>query len=184
MDEPRTLAVGAVARMAGVTVRTLHHYDEIGLLRPSGRSEAGYRRYTDAGLDDVRDALADPDTDALVHLRRQHALIGARIERLRRLSDAVALAMEAHQMNIPLTPEERLEVFGSFDPDEHAAEAKERWGDTDAYRESARRAARYTREDWTRIKAEGEAAIRQVVDAMAASLILQGYLEAQRSSST
>jgi DNA-binding transcriptional MerR regulator len=184
MDEPRTLTVGAVARLAGVTVRTLHHYDEVGLMRPSGRSEAGYRRYTDAdierlqrilfyrelefGLDDIRDALADPDADTLVHLRRQHALLGARIERLKRLSDAVALAMEAHQVNIPLTPEERLEVFGSFDPDEHAAEVQDRWGDTDAYRESARRTARYTKEDWVRIKAEGEAATRMVVDAMAA----------------
>jgi DNA-binding transcriptional MerR regulator len=186
MDEPRTLTVGAVARMAGVTVRTLHHYDEVGLLRPSGRTEAGYRRYTDAdierlqrilfyrelefGLDDIRAALADPAADTLAHLRRQHALLGARIERLRRLSDAVALAMEAHQMDIPLTPEERLEVFGTFDPDEHAAEVEERWGDTDAYRESARRTARYTKEDWVRIKAEGEAATRAVADAMAAGL--------------
>ncbi len=186
MDEPRTRTVGTVARMAGVTVRTLHHYDEIGLLRPSGRSGAGYRRYTDAdierlqrilfyrelefGLDQVRDALAEPDADALVHLRRQHVLLGARIERLRRLSDAVALAMEAHLMNIPLTPEERLEVFGSFDPDEHAAEVEERWGDTDAYRESARRTSRYTKADWSRIKAEGEAATRKVAGAMAAGL--------------
>jgi MerR family transcriptional regulator, thiopeptide resistance regulator len=186
MDEPRTLRVGAVARMAGVTVRTLHHYDEIGLLRPSGRSEAGYRRYTDGdlerlqrilfyrelefGLDQVREALADPAADALVHLRRQHALLVERIQRLNRLKDAVMLAMEAHQMNIPLTPEERLEVFGDFRPEDHDAEVQERWGDTDAYRESARRTARYTREDWLRIKAEGEAATRMVADAMAAGL--------------
>lgn len=42
---------GAVARMAGVTVRTLHHYDQIGLLRPTARSGAGYRRYSDADLE-------------------------------------------------------------------------------------------------------------------------------------
>ncbi len=186
MDEPHTLRVGTVARMAGVTVRTLHHYDEIGLLRPSGRSEAGYRRYTDAdlerlqrilfyrelelGLDQVREALADPEADALVHLRRQHALLAERIERLHRLSDAVTLAMEAYQMGIPLTPEERLEVFGTFRPEDHEAEAQERWGDTDAYRESARRTRGYTKEDWLRIKAEGEAATRSVADALAAGL--------------
>jgi hypothetical protein len=78
--------------------------------------------------------------------------------------------MEAHQMNIPLTPEERLEVFGSFDPDEHAAEAQDRWGGTDAYGESARRTKRYTKADWLRIKAEGEAATRAVAEAMAAGL--------------
>jgi DNA-binding transcriptional MerR regulator len=185
MDE-RTLTVGSLAGMAGVTVRTLHHYDAIGLLRPSGRSGAGYRRYTDAdverlqrilfyrelefGLDQIGDALADPGADTLGHLRRQHALLQDRIERLRRLSESVTLAMEAHQMNIPLTPEERLEVFGDFRPENHEAEVEERWGDTDAYRESARRTARYTKADWLAIKAEGEAAMRAMVDARSAGL--------------
>lgn len=174
MNDPATLTVGALARMAGVTVRTLHHYDEIGLLRPSGRSEAGYRRYTsgdserlarilfyrelDFGLDQIRDALADVGADSAAHLRRQHELLGERIERLRRLQDAVAYAMEADQVGIELTPAERLEVFGDVNPDEHAAEAEQRWGDTDAYRESARRTRGYTKADWLRIKAEGEAA--------------------------
>ena len=48
-------------------------------------------------------------------------------------------------------------MFGDFDPDEHAAEAEARWGDTDAYRESARRTAAYSKADWDRIKAEGMA---------------------------
>jgi MerR family transcriptional regulator, thiopeptide resistance regulator len=190
MDEPGTLTVGTVARLAGVTVRTLHHYDQIGLLRPTGRSEAGYRRYSDAdierlqrilfyrelefGLDQIRDAMADGGVDTLDHLRRQHALLGDRIERLRRLSEAVATAMEAHQMGIDLTPEERLEVFGSFDPDAYADEVKERWGDTDAYRESARRTSRYTRDDWARIKAQGEAVNRRFVEAMSAGLPADG----------
>lgn len=183
MDE-RTYRVGAVARMAGVTVRTLHHYDTIGLLRPTGRAENGYRRYSDAdverlqrilfyrelafGLDQIRDAMADPDADPLEHLRQQHALLTTRIERLQQLADAVAHAMEAQAMEIKLTAEERLEVFGGHDPEAHAAEAADRWGDTDAYRESARRAATYTKDDWARIKAESEAVTRQMLDAMAA----------------
>jgi MerR family transcriptional regulator, thiopeptide resistance regulator len=186
MQERDTLSVGAVARLAGVTVRTLHHYDEIGLLRPTGRSEAGYRRYAggdierlqrilfyrelEFGLDQIKDAIADDAVDTLAHLRRQHALLQGRIERLQRLSDAVAKAMEAHQMDIKLTPEERLEVFGSFDPDEHAAEAQERWGETDAYAESARRTKGYTKADWLRIKAEGEAVNAAFVAAVAAGL--------------
>lgn len=181
MDE-RTLSVGVVARLAGVTVRTLHHYDRIGLLRPTGRTENGYRRYAapdverlqrilfyrelEFGLDRIKHAMDDPDADPLEHLRQQHALLQARIERLQRLADAVAKAMEAHQMGIRLTPEERLEVFGSFDPDAHAAEAQERWGDTDAHRESARRAGAYTKDDWVRIKAEGEAIDERFIAAM------------------
>jgi DNA-binding transcriptional MerR regulator len=186
MDESPTLTVGALARMAGVTVRTLHHYDDVGLLAPSGRSEAGYRRYTGAdverlqrilfyrelgfGLDQVGEVLADPDTDSLAHLRRQHALLGERIERLRRLQDAVAFEMEARQVGIDLTPEERLEVFGAFDPDEHAAEAQERWAETDAYRESARRARGYTKDDWLRIRGESEAVGQAFLAALQAGL--------------
>lgn len=190
MDEPKALRVGAVAKLAGVTVRTLHHYDEIGLLRPTGRSGAGYRRYSDAdverlqrilfyrelgfGLDQIREAMTDGGADALVHLRRQHVLLRQRIERLRRLSDAVAKAMEAHQMGIRLTPEERLEVFDSFDPDAHSDEVQERWGDTEAYQESARRTARYTKADWLRIKAEGAAINDRFVAAMQAGVPADG----------
>jgi hypothetical protein len=53
-----------------------------------------------------------------------------------------------------MTSEEMLEVFGDFDPAEYEAEVKERWGDSDAYKESARRTARYTKADWERFKAE------------------------------
>jgi MerR family transcriptional regulator, thiopeptide resistance regulator len=184
MDE-RTYPVGTVARMAGVTVRTLHHYDAIGLLRPTGRGDNGYRRYSDADLerlqrilfyrelafdlDAIRGAMADPNADPLEHLRQQHALLMARIDRLQRLADAVATAMEAHTMDIKLTPDERLEIFG-HDPDQYSDEVQERWGDTDAYRESKRRAAAYTKQDWVRIKAQSEAVTRQMLDAMAAGL--------------
>ena len=177
-----SLTVGAVARLAGVTVRTLHHYDEIGLLTPSGRSDAGYRRYEDPdldrlqrilfyrelgfGLDEIKTVMTDGD--AIGHLRRQHGMLLDRIRRLRRMATAVEKAMEARTMGIALTPEERFEVFGDFDPDEHAAEVEERWGDTDAYRESKRRTSGYTKADWQRIKAQGQAAIEQVVGAMSA----------------
>ena len=114
--------------------------------------------------------MTDGGADASAHLRRQHAMLLDRIARLKRMAAAVETAMEARTMGINLTPEERLEVFGDFDPDEHAAEVEERWGGTDAYRESARRAASYTKADWERIKAQGAAAIEAVVGAMRAGL--------------
>ncbi|HEX6654724.1 MAG TPA: MerR family transcriptional regulator [Candidatus Limnocylindria bacterium] len=182
--EPRSLTVGATARLAGVTVRTLHHYHEIGLLAPSGRSDAGYRRYADAdlerlqrilfyrelgfGLDAIKEVMTDGGTDASAHLRRQHAMLRDRIRRLERMVAAVEKAMEARSMGINLRPEERLEVFGDFDPDEYASEVEERWGDSEAYHESARRTRGYTKADWQRIKAEGQAAVEEVVGAMRA----------------
>ncbi|MCF6735371.1 MerR family transcriptional regulator [Blastococcus sp. KM273129] len=164
--------VGEVAALAGVTVRTLHHYDRIGLLRPSGRTSAGYRRYAPADLDrlhqvllyrelgfpleEVAALLDDPSADPAEHLRRQHRLLRDRLERTQAMVAAVEKEMEARDMGIDLTPEERFEVFGEHDPERYEAEVRERWGETDAYAESKRRTAAYAKEDWLRIKAEGE----------------------------
>ncbi|MFD5336711.1 MerR family transcriptional regulator [Streptomyces hawaiiensis] len=163
-------SVGQVAGFAGVTVRTLHHYDDIGLLVPSERSHAGHRRYSDADLDrlqqilfyrqlgfpleEVAALLDDPDADPRAHLRRQHRLLTARIEKLRKMAAAVEHAMEARKMGLNLTPEEKFEVFGDQDPEQYAEEVEARWGDTDEYAESQRRTASYTKEDWKRIQAE------------------------------
>jgi DNA-binding transcriptional MerR regulator len=164
--------VGRVADLSGVTIRTLHHYDEIGLLSPGGRSEAGYRIYEDSDierlqrilfyrelgfpLEEIATIVDDPRTDALGHLRRQRGLLTERIERLNAMVEAIDFEMEASTMNIRLTPEERLEVFGEFRPEDHAEEAESRWGETDAYKESNRRVSGYTKEDWQRLKAEEE----------------------------
>jgi MerR family transcriptional regulator, thiopeptide resistance regulator len=164
--------VGKVAQLAGVTVRTLHHYDEIGLLSPSDRTNAGYRRYDDADLErlqqilfyrelgfpleEIATILDDPQSSPTVHLRRQHELLAVRIKRLQEMATAIEFAMEARKVGIQLTPEERFEVFGDFNPDDYAEEAEQRWGETDAYRESMRRTQRYTKDDWLRHKAENE----------------------------
>ena len=83
--------VGTVAALTGVSVRTLHHYDHIGLVVPSVRTPAGYRGYTDAdierlhlvlvyrsvgiALDEIRALLDDPGANVPEHLRRQHQLL-------------------------------------------------------------------------------------------------------------
>lgn len=177
-------SVGQVAGFAGVTVRTLHHYDDIGLLAPGERSHAGHRRYNDADLDrlqqilfyrelgfpldEVAALLDDPAADPRAHLRRQHELLTARIEKLQKMATAVEHAMEARKMGIDLTPEERFEVFGDKDPEQYAEEAEQRWGGTEAYAESQRRAARYTKDDWKRLQAEVNAWSERYAALMAA----------------
>jgi DNA-binding transcriptional MerR regulator len=159
-----------VADLAGVTIRALHHYDEIGLLSPGGRSAAGYRIYEEPDLERLQQVLFyrelgfaleeiaaivnDPHTDAVGHLRHQRGLLTRKIERLQKMVAAIDHEMEAREMNIKLTPEEKLEVFGDFVPEEHAEEAEQRWGGTDAYQQSQRRVSNYTKEDWLKIKAE------------------------------
>ncbi|GCD35937.1 HTH-type transcriptional activator TipA [Streptomyces chrestomyceticus JCM 4735] len=179
-------SVGQVAGFAGVTVRTLHHYDEIGLLVPGERSHAGHRRYGDADLDrlqqimfyrelgfpldEVAALLDDPDADPREHLRRQHALLSARIGKLQAMAAAVEHAMEARKMGVNLTPEEKFEVFGDFDPDAYADEVRERWGSSEAYKESQRRTASYTKEDWKRLTEEFDAVHRKMAEVMASGL--------------
>lgn len=180
----RRYTVGEVAGLAGVSVRTLRHYNAIGLLAPLERSESGYRLYGPRELDRlghvlayrklgfeldaIRALLDDPAVDRLGHLRRQQELLDERARRIEAMRAAVRKMTEATRMGIDLDPEEMLEAFGDFDPTEHAAEAEERWGGTDAYRESQARTRRYRKEDWLRIREESQAIERRLADAMAA----------------
>ncbi|WP_369144937.1 MerR family transcriptional regulator [Streptomyces sp. R44] len=166
-------SVGQVAGFAGVTVRTLHHYDAIGLLSPGGRSTAGHRRYDDEDLDrlqqilfyrelgfpleEVAVLLDDPHADPQEHLRRRHTLLTARIGELRRMAAAVEHAMEAKKMGINLTPEEKFEVFGDKDPERFAEETARRWGGSHSHEQARARAAGYGKEEWQRMKDEVDA---------------------------
>ena len=71
-------------------------------------------------------------------------------------------------MGINLTPAEMLEVFGEHDPTEHVEEAKQRWGDTDGYREAHRRTSSYGKEEWLQIRREGDEIPAQFAAAMQA----------------
>lgn len=177
-----TLSVGAVAELTGVSVRTLHHYDHIGLVVPGVRTSAGYRGYTDADierlhlalvyrsagltLDEIRSVLDSPDVDVPAVLAHQHELLLARAEKLNNTIKAVERLMDAHRRGIQLTAAEQAEIFGTnvFD-DEYAAEAEERWGDTAAWEQSRQRVSGYTKQDWIAIKAEGDALLADLAQA-------------------
>jgi DNA-binding transcriptional MerR regulator len=165
------LTVGQVAERFGITVRSLHHYDEIGLLQPSGRSLAGYRLYTEPdlirlqhvvvyrrlgfALEQIALLLDHPET-VEEHLRRQRAAVTARLEELSELVQAIDRALEREMNDQPATQEDLKELFGEGFHDAQA-EAQERWGETDAWRQSQRRTKSYTAADWAEIKAESEA---------------------------
>jgi MerR family transcriptional regulator, thiopeptide resistance regulator len=190
MDADTSYTVSDLARMSGVTVRALHHYDEIGLLVPSDRTAAGYRTYSrgDAErlghvlayracglpLADIRALLDADDVDRSGHLRRQLDLLRARAAHLDRQLQALTSAWEATTMGINLDPDEILEVFGEHDPTQYAAEAEERWGSTDAYRESHRRTGAYTKADWQRLGAESEAIAEELAACLRAGLPADG----------
>lgn len=164
-----TYGVSALAALAGVTVRTLHHYDEIGLLTPAGRSAAGYRRYDSAdvarlqsilfyrelGLSLEAIAAAMSSQSRLTALEEQRRLLAVEMRRIRVMLDAVEQAIDAEKSGVKMSPEDMFEVFGDFDPAEYSAEAADAW--PDVYEQSRRRTSGYGKEQWQQAVAEGDA---------------------------
>jgi DNA-binding transcriptional MerR regulator len=169
MAGQRTYLVSEVAGIAGVSVRTLHHYDAIGLLVPRERTEAGYRVYGEddllrlqqvllgrelgLALEDIRRSLDDPGFDhrrALLAQRRQLQARARRADEMIRAVDAALATLgDGSGGNM-----DAKRLFDGFDPARYEAEVQERWGDTDAYRASARRTQGYGKDDWQRIQEE------------------------------
>jgi len=178
--------VSEAAGLAHVSVRTLHHYDEIGLVRPGARSEAGYRLYDRDDLErlqqvlvlrelgftlpEIRAALDDPAFDRTEALLMQRALLADKAARLQAMIGAIDKTLEAQQKGIAMDEKDLFEVFGDDDPTKYDDEVRERWGDTDAYKESRRRAKGYTKADWTRIKADQDALEAEFAAAMRAGV--------------
>ena len=190
METEQLHTVGEVAALAGVTVRTLHHYDRIGLLAPSGRSENGYRLYAYGDLERLRqirllrelrfslDAIGQM-LDAPAYGRRnaleaQRDLLRERQERTERIIRGVDRALQAMEEETEMDRTEMFEGLEEFDHEQYRGEVEQRWGDTDAYRESMRRTRRYGTGDWARIKAEGEAVVARLADLMAVGAPAEG----------
>jgi DNA-binding transcriptional MerR regulator len=180
-----TLTVSQVARLTGISVRTLHHYDEIGLVRPSARSGAGYRLYAPADLErlqrvlfyrelstslaDIARILDDPSVDVRAALREQRRALVDGIERSHALVAALDAAIARMERGESMTTEKTIEsAFGEFDPAKYEDEARERWGGTPAYAESQRRTKSYTKEDWQRIRGEADGIYARLAELLAA----------------
>lgn len=170
----KPLKVSEVARLAHVTVRTLHHYDALGLVRPSLRGGNGYRLYTAGDLERLRAVLTwralgvpleaigplvDGADDARQTLTQQRQHLLAERERVDRLLDGVTAALAALTEGHPMDP---TELFAPF-----AGETEQRWGHTEAFQASKRRTARYTKADWQRYRQ----AQQTLVAAMQAALL-------------
>jgi MerR family transcriptional regulator, thiopeptide resistance regulator len=184
------LTVGQVAEQFDVTVRTLRHYDEIGLLVPSQRTSAGYRLYDGKditrlqhvvvyrrlgfALAEIALLLDDPSADVGRHLRHQREAVMFRLDEMQDLVRAIDRALEKEMSGIRLTKEEQKELFGDGFCDDDAQEAEQRWGETEAWKQSQKRTSRYTKEDWVRIKAEMEANNTAFVTAMDAGVLASG----------
>ena len=144
------------AEFTGVSVRTLHYYDEIGLLTPAFVDKfTGYRFYDekslirmqeilfyrelDFSLKSIGEILSSPNYDKNKALKEQKHLLTLKKERLERLILAIDSAVKGEIV---------MKAFDNSEFEKHKAEAKEKWGKTDAYKEHAQRTKNYSKQKW------------------------------------
>lgn len=170
--------VSQVAALAHTTVRALHHYDEIGLLVPSQRSDAGYRIYLRADIERLRDILLfrelgfaleeirrlldAPAADRLGALRDQRELLVERVNQTRSVITALDRTLRQHQGENTVSTDNMFEGFEDFDHSQYEREVQQRWSNTDAYKEASRRTKGYSKDELAAIKAEGESLVEQM----------------------
>ncbi len=172
------------AKRTGVTPRALRFYEQKGLLTPSARRPNSYRVYTDADstrlqqilffreldfpLDEIKRLLDHPRFDAREALAYQKELLVLKKRRLARLIRTIETAITHMSTRQPMDDEQ---IYGSLSQEEidaYKREAQERWGNTDAYRESQKRVKRFTKDDWQAIRAATDANLKALVALMEA----------------
>lgn len=173
------MKIHEVAKLTGISVRTLHYYDEIGLLHPGEITEAGYRLYDDKDLEnlqqilffrelnfalkDIKQMVTTPAFDKRKALESHRKLL---VLRRKRCDDLIALVDKTLKGDSEMS-------FKEFDMSDietaqkqYAEEVKEKWGQTDAYVESKRKTSGYSKEDWAKINAEAEGIYRRFAAVM------------------
>lgn len=187
MARKRLYRVKEVAQLSRVSVRTLHHYDTLGLLRPSARTDAGYRLYDEndllrlqqillgrelgLSLEAIRRSLDDPRFDRREALLLQRAELEARLEQTGAMLQAVDAALALLEAETPAVQKKEMDMkqlFDGFEPQSHEAEAEQRWGPSPAFEESRRRTRSYGKAEWQRLaveQAEVYAAVFSVLQA-------------------
>lgn len=160
-----------VADMVGISVRTLHHYDEIGLLKPESVTEAGYRLYSEKDLEKlqqilffkeldfdlktIKEILNDPNFDRKRALELHRQLLIKKRDRLNKIIECVENTIESVERGIKMSKENMFKAFDMSEIEKHqqkyAEETKQKYGHTDAYKESMEKTSKYTKNDWENI---------------------------------
>jgi DNA-binding transcriptional MerR regulator len=164
--------VQELAKAAGISVRTLHYYDQIGLLEPAYIAENGYRYYEDSQvirlqqilffreldfpLDKIKHIMQSPDFDATAALQDQRGLLDLKKRRLERLMRTIDKTMFTLKGGETMSNDDTFSAFNDPAYQKHKDEVQQRWGDTDAYKQSKVRVGKMSKADLERVKAEGE----------------------------
>lgn len=152
------MTVNEVSKLSGISVRTLHYYDQIGLLCPDQVSKAGYRLYGQEALErlqqillfrqlefplkEIKSIIDNPGFDREEALNQQIQML--KLQR-QHLDGLISLALEIKENGVSHMD---FKPFDKSELDAYAKEARERWGNTSAYEESIKKTKTYTQEDW------------------------------------
>jgi len=153
------MLVKEFAEYTGVSVRTLHYYDEIGLLKPAlvdrttnyryydeesllRMQEILFYRELDFSLKSISEILSSPGYDTRKSLEEQKILLTLKKERLERLITSIDDAMKGANV---------MRAFDNSEFEKHKVEAQEKWGKTDAYKQHAEKATHYTKQKWNEL---------------------------------
>ena len=161
------MKISEVAKLSGVTVRTLHYYDEIGLLKPSDTTEAGYRVYSnkdletlqqilffrelDFPLNEIKEIMTNPNYNKNEALNKHKELL---MEKRKRIDGLIALINKTIKGD-------NIMSFKEFDNSKieenkrkYSEEVKNRWGNTEAYKEYEKKTSSYDKNSWNTINEE------------------------------
>lgn len=174
--------INQLATLAGVSVRTLHHYDAIGLLKPSHLLANGYRQYEETellqlqqilffrelefSLDDIKRIIQAPTYSAIAALREQKKMLKLKQQRFDNLIKSIDKTITTMSKQQPIEAEELYDVLKDDDVKQYQAEVKERWGNTDAYKQSQQRVSKMTKRQMEKLKADGKKQMQALADAM------------------
>ncbi|WOV83803.1 MerR family transcriptional regulator [Sporosarcina jeotgali] len=138
------MKVKEVAALSGISVRTLHHYDELGLLKPAETSEAGYRMYSDENLAElqqilfyralgfslkqIKEVLANPSFNRMEALKSQRQMLHQKRAQLDDMIETIERTIKEGKGKGTMTHEERFKGF-DFSENPYEQEARDRWGD-------------------------------------------------------
>lgn len=166
-----TYTVKKVAEIAGISVRALHHYDQIGLFRPTSLSQSGYRLYTSDdleklqqllffrelgfSLEEIKEIVNSPAFDRKQALLSHRRLLLEKQKRLEALVRSVDRTIEAMERGSKMDEKDMFEGFDRKQLEEWRDEARQKWG-SENVDESWRRVSKYTKQDWDEIKLEGQ----------------------------
>lgn len=162
--------VSSLSKLAGISVRTLHYYDQIGLLTPSYQAENGYRYYEekellrlqqilfykelDFPLDQIKLMLDAPNFDPTKALEDHKKLLELKRDRLEAMLRTVDVTIQKLVEDQVMDDSQLFQAMSTKQLDEYKQEAKRRWGQTEAYKQSIERTKHFTKVDNERVQRE------------------------------